>query len=392
MSSDRSERAKSARSLLNPATVIVTCALGLTLLGLTVLFSASASFKNKHGVDVPYFYLEKQFFGVLVAVALCIFVSRVDLDYIRRYAWWIGGAALLLLALVLVPHIGIRVNGSRRWLGVGPLNFQVSEFGKIALVFCLAHYLALNQTRIGEFKRGFLWPLAIVGAFALLVLREEDMGAAALMSVVGFSLLFLAGARWSYLIPTVGGAIGGFALVIMHSPNRLRRIAAFLDPEGTRNGAGYQNWQALLAFAAGGTNGVGLGQGRQQLNYLPEAHTDFIFSIIGEELGLWFTLAVVATFAIIFIAGLVLVRRAPNLFHYLLVAGCVLLMCLQSIVNLGVVTALLPNKGMPLPFISAGLSNLLLMGVLLGVIINTQRTWGRAVLPGHARTMREVLA
>jgi cell division protein FtsW len=385
-------RALPIRSLLNPATIIVACAAGLTLLGLTVLFSASAWFKNKHGVEVPYYYLQKQFIGVVLATALCAFVSRIDLDYVRRYAWWIGGFALFLLALVLVPKIGMSVKGSRRWLGAGGIQFQVSELGKLALVFCLAHYLALNQTRIGELKRGFVWPLGIIGAFALLVMKEIDMGAAALMSVVGFALLFLAGARWRYLLPTIGVALGGFALVVVYSPNRLRRIAAFLDPEGTRLDAGYQNWQALLAFAAGGVNGTGLGQGRQQLNYLPEAQTDFIFSIIGEELGLWVTLAVVVAFAVMFIAGLVHLRRAPNLFHYLLVAGCLLLMCLQAIVNLGVVTALLPNKGMPLPFISAGLSNLLLMGVLLGIIINTQRTWGRAVLPDKIRSMREVLA
>lgn len=385
--------AASARSLLNPATVIVVCALALTLLGLTVLFSASAWFKNKHGVDVPYYYLQKQFFGVLIATALCVFVSRIDLDFVRRYAWWIGGIALVLLALVLVPGIGIRVNGSRRWLGFGGIQFQVSELGKLALVFCLAHYLALNQTRIGEFKRGFVWPVAIIGAFALLVLKETDMGAAALMGCVGFALLFLAGARWRYLLPTIGGAVGGFVLLVMASPNRLRRIAAFLDPQGTKLDAGYQNWQALLAFAAGGIDGTGLGQGRQQLNYLPEAQTDFIFSIIGEELGLWFTLAVVITFAVMFIAGLVHLRRAPNLFHFLLVAGCLLLISLQAIVNLGVVTALLPNKGMPLPFISAGLSNLMLMGVLLGIILNTQRTWARAALPdARARSMREVMA
>ena len=384
--------ASSARSLVNPATIIVVCAIGLTLLGLTILFSASAAFKNKHGVDVPYYYLQKQFIGVVVAAVLCCCVSRVDLDYLRKYAGWIGGTALVLLALVLVPHIGTSVNGSRRWLGIGPFAFQVSEFGKIALVFCLAHYLALNQTRIGEWKRGFVWPLGIVGAFALLVLKEVDMGAAALMTVVGFSLLFLAGARWRYLSPTVLVAMMGFVVIVQHSPNRVRRIAAFLDPEGTRLGAGYQNWQALLAFASGGTDGTGLGQGRQPLNYLPEAHTDFIFSVIGEELGLPFTLGVVATFAIIFLCGLVHLRRAPNLFHYLLVAGCLLLMCMQAIVNLGVVTSLLPNKGMPLPFISAGLSNLLLMGVLVGIIINTQRTWGRAVLPNAAGAMREVLA
>jgi cell division protein FtsW len=391
MSPDRPPRA-TARSLVNPAMVIVVCAVGLTLLGLTILFSASAGFKTKSGIEVPYLYLEKQFLGVLAATVLCVLVSRIDLDYIRRYAWWIGGIALFLLALVLIPHIGIRVNGSRRWLGFGAVRLQVSELGKLALVFCLAHYLALNQTYLSDLKRGFLLPIAIIGAFAGLTLKETDMGAAALMAVVGFALLFLSGARWRYLLPTIGTALFGFVVIVLHSPNRLRRIAAFLDPEGTKLDAGYQNWQALLAFAAGGTDGTGLGQGRQQLNYLPEAHTDFIFSIIGEELGLWFTVGVVATFAIIFIAGLVHLRRAPNLFHFLLVTGCVLLICLQSIVNLGVVTALLPNKGMPLPFISAGLSNLLLMGVLLGIIINTQRTWGKVVLPRDQRSMREVLA
>ncbi|PTX90797.1 putative lipid II flippase FtsW [Opitutus sp. ER46] len=392
MANERRTARSPARTFFSPATIIVVCALGLTLLGLTVLFSASAAFRNKAGVEVPYLYLQKQFFGVMIATVVCIFVSRLDLDYVRRYAWWIAGAALLLLAIVLIPGIGMKVKGSSRWLGYGPVRLQVSELGKFALVFCLAHYLALNQMRIGELRRGFVLPLLIVGGFAGLVLCETDMGTAALMIFVGFALLFLAGARWRYLLPTIGLALGGFVVIVLHSPNRLRRIMAFLDPEGTRLSAGYQNWQALLAFASGGIDGAGLGQGRQQLNYLPEAHTDFIFSIIGEELGLWFTLGVVLTFILMLVAGLFHLRRAPNLFQYLLVAGCLMLMCVQAIVNLGVVTALLPNKGMPLPFISAGLSNLMLMGLVVGIIINTQRNWGRAVLPDNAGGMREVLA
>ena len=154
----------------------------------------------------------------------------------------------------------------------------------------------------------------------------------------------------------------------------------------------YQLRQALAAYAAGGTEGTGLGQGRQQLSYLPEAHTDFIFSVIGEELGLPFTLLVVALFATILVCGLLHLRRAPNLFHFLLVGGCILLISVQAIINLGVVTGVFPTKGMSLPFISAGLSNLLLMGMLLGVILNTHRTWGRAALPEHGRTMQEVMA
>jgi cell division protein FtsW len=386
MLSDRPVRPSPSRSLVNPATIIVICAFGLTCLGLTILFSASAWFK-KGGVEVPYLYLQKQFVGVVAAAVLCFFVSRLDLDYLRRYAWWIGGALLVLLALVLVPHVGIEKKGSHRWLGAGSLRIQVSEFAKLGLVFCLAHYLALNQTRIGEFRRGFILPLALIGGFAGLVVLEPDFGTAALMVGVGLLLLFLAGAKWRYILPTVTCVGAAFAILVANNPNRLRRMTEFLS-----EGKSYQLRQALAAYAAGGTDGTGLGQGRQQLSYLPEAHTDFIFSVVGEELGLWFTLGVVAVFTVIFIAGLVHLRRAPNLYHYLLVTGCLLMMCLQAIVNIGVVTGVFPTKGMSLPFISAGLSNLMLMGMLIGVILNTQRAWGRAVLRSGGRSMQEVLA
>jgi len=368
--------------LFNPAAIIMVCALGLTILGVTILFSASAAFRQG-----PYFYLNKQLIGVVGAGLICWIVSRLDLDYLRRYAWWIGGILLLLLALVLIPGLGIEIKGSRRWLGYGSARVQVSEFAKLGLVFCLAHYLALNQTRIGEFRRGFLWPLALIGGFAGLVLREPDFGTAALMMAVGLVLLFLAGAKWRYMLPTIGVVIAAFAVLVSFNANRLRRMMEFLSEEKS-----YQLRHSLIAYAAGGTEGAGLGHGRQQLSYLPEAHTDFIFSVVGEELGLWFTLGVVMVFACILVAGLIHLRRAPNLFHFLLVSGCVLLICLQAVINLGVVTGVLPTKGISLPFISAGLSNLLLMGTLLGVILNTQRTWGRVALPERARTMREVLA
>ncbi|MCX6954978.1 MAG: putative peptidoglycan glycosyltransferase FtsW [Verrucomicrobia bacterium] len=387
MASDRPAETTRARLLLNPATIILVCAIGLTSLGLSILFSASASFKTKQGVDVPYQYLQKQIVGVVAAAALCFIASRVNLDYLRRYAWWIGGVLLVGLVLVLIPHVGIDVKGSRRWLGYGALRLQVSEFAKFGLVFCVAHYLALNQTRIGEFKRGFLIPLGIIGAFAVLVMKEPDFGTAALMVAVGLVLLFLAGAKWRYTLPAIVLVGTAFAVVVSFNENRMRRLMEFMSEEKS-----YQLRQALAAFAAGGTDGTGLGQGRQQLTYLPEAHTDFIFSIVGEELGLWCTLGVVVVFTIMFIAGLIHLRRAPNLFHFLLVTGCLLMICMQAIINLGVVTGIFPTKGMSLPFISAGLSNLLLMGLLLGILLNTQRTWGRVALPTSARSMREVLA
>ena len=368
------------RSLVNPATVIVIIAVGLALLGLSILFSASAWLKTG-----PYFYLNKQVFGVLLAVGLCFVMSRINLDYARRYAWWVLGVCAVLLFLTLVA--GIKVNGSRRWLGFGSVRVQVSEFAKLGLIFCLAHYLALNQTRIGELVRGFFVPIGIIGLIAGLTLAEPDFGVAALMVAVGFVLLFLAGAKWRFIAPALLAVGTLFAVAVIHNPNRLRRMTEFLSEDKS-----YQLRQGLAAFAAGGVEGAGLGNGRQQLSYLPEAHTDYIFSVVGEELGLFFTLGVVAAFAAILAAGLIHVRRAPSLFHYLLVVGCVLLISLQAIINIGVVTAVFPTKGMSLPFISAGLSNLMLMGMLLGIILNSQRNWGRATLPRGSGAMREVHA
>jgi len=387
MASDPFAATPRARFALQPASVILVSAVALTLLGLSVLFSASASMRQD-----PYFYLHKQIIGVVLAGVICFVTSRLNLDFARRYAWWVGGAFAGLLLLVLVPHLGIAVNGSRRWLGYGSARLQVSEFAKVGFVFCLAHYLALNQTRINELKRGFLYPMGLVLAFAALIAKEPDLGTSALVVAVGMLMLFLAGVRWRYILTALLLVVLAFGLLVYLIPNRLHRLLAFLDVEGNKQGGTYQLYQGLLGFAAGGVNGAGLGQGRQQLNFLPEAQTDYIFAVIGEELGLWFTLGVVALFATIFIAGLMHLRRAPNLFQFLLVAGSLLLICLQAIINLGVVTGMFPTKGMSLPFISAGLSNLLLMGLLLGIILNSQRTWGRATLPAATRTLREVVA
>src|SRR5690606_20721607 len=276
-------------------------------------------------------------------------VSRLNIDFLRRFVWVLAAITIVALIAVLIPGIGVEVKGSRRWLGLGSLRLQVSEFAKIAMVFCLAHYLAINQTRIAEFWQGYVKPLAIIGAFAGFVFLQPDFGTTALIAAVGLVLLFLAGARWLFILPTVGLLGGGFAIAVMLNPNRLRRFLGFLDVEENKLGSAYQLYQSLLAFAAGGIEGAGLGQGRQQQHFLPEAHTDFIFAVIGEELGLVATLGTVGLFTIILIAGLMHLRRAPNLFDFLLVAGCVSLISLQAIINLGVVTGLFPTKGMSLP-------------------------------------------
>ena len=378
-----------ARSFVNPATVIVVCALALTFLGLAILFSASASFRNKQGIEVPYQYLSKQMIGVLVAGALCFAFSRLNLELIRReYVWWIGGACLFFLLLVAIPHVGTKVNGSRRWLGFGGgMSVQVSELAKLGFVFVLANYLSISHTRIGEFKRGVLVPLGITVPFAALIVLEPDFGMASFYILLGVTMVALAGAKWTHLMAAASVPVAGLVTLFIYNPNRLTRFIEFWRKEPP-----YQIKQALVAYAAGGVDGVGLGQGRQQLNYLPEAHTDMIFAVVGEELGLLFTLGIVVTFVVMLAAGLIHLRRAPIPFQFQLVSGCLLCIAIQTLVNLLSVTGMMPPKGMSLPFISAGLSNLLLMGMLIGVILNTQRTWGRAALPPpQVRLMKEVL-
>jgi cell division protein FtsW len=371
---------------ITPASVIIVCVAALVSIGLIVLFSASSPIKGG-----PYAYLYKQFIFLALAIGAGWLMAVADLEQLRKYAWIAAAVSLITLVLVLIPQIGISVKGSRRWLNLGFTRLQVSEFAKLALVFSLAHYLALNQSRLHDFWRGFVIPAAWTGLFALLVLAEPDFGTAFLLGSIGMILLFLAGARLKFLLPSIGLALLAFVVLVLHNPVRLRRITSFMDIEANRGDGAYQLWQAILAFAAGGVDGVGLGQGRQQNSFLPEAHTDFIFAIMGEEMGLVFTLFTVALFVTIFVAGLMHVRRAPNLFQFLLVTGCLLLICLQAIINLGVVTGMLPTKGMSLPFISAGGSNLLLMGLLVGVIINTQRTWERPKPLVRKRALTEVV-
>ncbi len=373
-------------ALFQPVWIVLICALALSVLGLTILFSSTAGLRAD-----PYFFLKRQVIWLGAAVAAGWLVSRLDLEYFRRYAWILAGVALAALFAVLIPHVGVTVNGARRWVDLGFSRLQPSEFGKIAMVFALAHYCGINQRHMPSFKRGFLIPCAGIGLFCLLIIAEPDFGTTALTGAVGFIMLFLAGVRLRYMVPTVLAGLGVFSLAVWQDPVRFGRITSFLDVEGNRSDGAYQLWQAILAFASGGLDGAGLGNGRQQMAFLPEAHTDFIFAIVGEELGLWYTLATVVAFAGLFGAGLAHARRAPNLFGYLLVVGSLLLLALQAIINLGVVTGSFPTKGMSMPFISYGGSNLVLMGLIIGILFNTRRAWSRPNLTPR-RALMEVSA
>lgn len=348
----------------------------LTVIGLVALSSAGRSFSSD-----PYFILRRQVVWLAVALAAGTCAALVDLEKARRLAWVGVAGSLVLLVLVLVPGIGVTVNGARRWLDFGPMRFQPSDLAKVVLVFAMANYFAQNQRHRDTFLRGFIFPGMMVGLFAGLVLLEPDFGTAFLVGTVGFCLMFLAGARWLYLIPTGLSALSLFSVAVYLDPVRLRRITSFLDVEANKGDSAYQLWQGLLAFGTGGVEGVGLGNGRQQLAYLPEAHTDFIFPVIGEELGFVVTGVIVLLFFVLFTCGVLALRRAPNLFQFLLVTGSLLFLTLQALINMGVVTGLLPTKGMSLPFISYGGSNLVMMFIFTGIIINCLRSWEEPVLP-----------
>jgi len=360
---------------VNAGLVLVVAVMSLTLLGLVVLASASLSFSHN---ATPIF--TKQLIWLFGAIVAGLVAAFIDLEKARSYAWYFAGFSFLLLLLVLVPGLGVRVNGAQRWLGLGPVRLQVAEVAKLGLVFALAHYVAINQRHLKTFVKGFLVPAAAIGAFCFLILLQPDFGTAFLCGCVGFGVLFLSGTRIRYLFPSILGAIVLFSIAIMLDPVRLRRLTSFLDIEANKSDGAYQLWQGILAFAAGGVNGVGLGNGRQQMAFLPEAHTDFIFPIIGEELGLLFTAGVVLLFFIIFVTGVIILRQAPNLFYFALIAGSLMCIVLQAIINMGVVLGILPTKGMSLPFISYGGSNLVLMFSLVGILCNCFRTWSTAPL------------
>lgn len=343
---------------------------GLLIIGLIVLFSISQS-------SVGATIFNKQLIWLTGACIAGGIVSFLDLEWFRKPPVLLGLLifAILGLILVLVPGIGIRVNGAQRWMGLGGVRLQISEFVKVALVLVLAHYIAFNQRFMHTFFRGFVFPSILIGLICGLILLQPDFGTAFLCGLVGVMLLFLGGASLWYLLPSFISAALLFMVAIAYDPVRLKRITSFLDVETHKMDGAYQLWQGMLAFAAGGIDGVGLGNGRQQLSFLPEAHTDFIFPIIGEELGFIFSSLVLVLFGTIFVTGVRQLKQAPNLYQFTLLAGSMLFIVLQALINMGVVTGCLPTKGMSLPFISYGGSNLVVMGIFIGLWVNATRSW-----------------
>ncbi len=457
----------------NVAYVLLIAMLGLIALGLVMLTSTSAVLASTDMSGV-YSNLRKQCAWLLVGGATCVFLSRYDYQKLLRFAPWMLGLATLLLALLLIPHLGKTINGSRRWLSIGGWTYQPSEFAKVALILFLSWWMGKNQRRSGEFLKGFLYPLlCTVPMFALMV-KQQDFGTTAIMLAIVAAILFCGGTNLFHLGLIALLAVAGLAVTTTYNHERMGRMKAWWttvhqsdvhltddearqqiqtligknDPRqilavlakgdpadltliakyqptaftvlakadpGKMTGIvesnavlldlmvdnapqtlnvltqydpklqdvitkekavmakGYQQKQALIALGSGGLSGLGLGNSRQKMYWLPEVNTDFVFPIIGEELGMWVTLSVVFAFLTLILCSGWITVHAPDPVGVLLGTGLTLMIALQALMNLAVVTSLMPCKGIPLPFISYGGSNLLTCLAAIGLLFNLHR-------------------
>jgi cell division protein FtsW len=353
------------------AYILLIFVAAMIVLGLVMLFSTGAFAQDSHGN--PFYFVKRQGMWLGIGAVVCVIAACIDYHVWQR-TWWIWFAlSIVLLALCFVPPIGQRINGSWRWINLKFITFQPSELAKLAAVVFLAHWFSKYAQSAHQLLKGFLLPLCCVGVLMSLIAREVDLGTTALLAGTMFVMLFVAGTNLRYIIPIALAGAAGIFFAAINLRERLGRLIAFTDLEKYKEGAGLQQWQALIAFGSGGVDGLGLGDGRQKMLYLPFAHTDFIFPMIGEELGLRFTLLVVFGYLVFVLCGTVISLNARDRFGMLLGFGLTSIIALQAAMNIGVTTSLLPNKGLPLPFISYGGSNLVFCLLATGILTNIYR-------------------
>lgn len=342
--------------------------IGLTLFGLVMIYSASSVIALERYGSAHHFLLRQvaaAFIGLIgMSIAMRIDYRKLLTTPIAYAA--IGISTLLLSIVLLMPSI----NNVHRWIRLGPIQIQPSEFAKLALLIYLAFRLGRRENKVND-TAGTLLPISlVVGQLAFLVYLGPDLGTAGIYVSLALVLLFLAGMRWRYLVVVSGACVGALGLLILQAPYRLQRILSFIYPDLDPLGAGFQVRQSLVAIASGGVSGTSLGESRQKMFFLPEPHTDFIFSVIGEELGLIGATAVIVAFGVLFWRGMVAAFGAPDRGGYYLGIGITLCLVLQAMLNISVALGVFPTKGVPLPFLSYGGSSLVVSLVSLGVLLN----------------------
>lgn len=343
----------------------------LLMLGLLMVASSSMVISDRQ-YGTPFHYLIRQFIYLGAGLFLSVLLLRVPIYSWRRISGYLLLLSIFLLVAVLIPGLGRSVNGSSRWIHLGFISFQISELAKLGIIVYMASYLVRHQEEVRTRFIGFIKPFIIVGIAALLLLREPDFGATTVIFSTVLGMLFLAGARlWQFILLVVMGS-SGLAILAISSPYRLQRLTTFLNPWSNAFDSGYQLTQSLIAFGRGGIFGVGLGNSVQKLFYLPEAHTDFLFAVLAEELGLMGELAVIALF--IFLIGRALwiahkAYQAQSYFSAYLAYGLSLLLTLQTLISIGVNCGMLPTKGLTLPFMSYGGSSMLISMAMIAILL-----------------------
>ncbi len=339
-------------------------------LGIIMIYSSSSVFAAQRFYDSAYFLKKQVLFGVCGIISMLV-IMRIPYTYFKRLAYPVWIASIALLILVIIPGIGTKVGGAMRWLRFGPLSFQPAELAKLAVIMLLAYSLAKKEPdRIKNFSIGVIPHLILVIPVSFLMLLQPDFGTAMMLIALLCIMLFVAGIPFRHLAVLNGCAAIAAVLLVVFKGYRLERFMAFINPWEHATDSGYHIIQSLLAFGAGGIFGTGLGRGTQKLFYLPEPHTDFIFSVIAEELGFLGVVTIIALFLLIILCGIKIAMHAYDLFGTYMALGIIIFIGLQTVINMGVVTGLLPTKGAPLPFVSYGGTSLLINLISVGILLS----------------------
>jgi cell division protein FtsW len=360
------------RKKSTPDFLLIILTFSLLAIGLIMVYSASAIWAEYKFHD-SFFFAKRQLLFASAGVIAMFFIMNIDYWTWRDWSKVLIIVCFLLLVLVLIPGIGMVRNGSRSWIGVGAFSIQPSEFMKLAMIAFLAKYLSENQKNITSFKRGLLPALTLVFLAFGMIMLQPDLGTGTVMVGTCIAMIFVAGARISHFIGLGILGLAGFAALVLSAPYRIKRITSFLNPWEDPLGSGFQIIQSLYAIGPGGLFGLGLGQSRQKFFYLPEPQTDFIFAILAEELGFIGGSLVLLLFSLLLWRGVRIALGAPDLYGSFLAIGIISMVAIQVMINIGVVTGLVPVTGITLPFLSYGGSSLTLMLMAIGVLLNISK-------------------
>ncbi|OPY82710.1 MAG: Lipid II flippase FtsW [Smithella sp. PtaU1.Bin162] len=359
----------------SPDITLLLVTLILVTVGTAMIYSSSSIIALERFKDGQ-FFLKKQILFVFIGLVSMVLMTKIPYTQLKKFAYPGVIISFVLLALLLIPHVGLKRGGATRWLNMGFFSFQVTEMVKIAMVIFLAHLLTRKAHQLKKFTRGILIPLSVTAVIILLVLLEPDFGTAVIIATIMLLMMGLAGSRIKHLLILAAAFIPVGIWLIWHKGYRLARLTAFLDPWKDADNTGFQIIQSLLSFGSGGAFGVGIGDGMQKLFYLPEPHTDFILSIIAEESGFIGVTIVIVMFMLFVLRGFMISLRAPDLFGTLLAAGLTMVIALESFINIAGVMGIIPLKGLALPFLSYGGTSFIMSMTAVGILLNisTQKT------------------